>query len=489
MKRPVTLYIMFVLMLTVLFLPGLQNLFNIFSITPLEGAFISSEKPAFYFSDFEKGEYQQKTEKYIEERIGFRPLLVRLRNQIDFLLYKKANGEGIIIGKNNVIIEEDYILEYLGRLFIGENTIDKKLERVKFIQDTLTAKGIRFAIVFEPGKASFYSELIPKRYKPENKTISNYDYFIRKCNELNINYLDLNHYFCEIKSSSPYPLYPQYGTHWSNYGMTIAADTLLKYIETLLDKNLNHFNINQIDISTDLRDTDFDGGKSMNLLWKPKTWKMAYPVMEFEKHEHNYYPKVLVVADSYYWNIYNSGIPQNIFANEAFWYYNSLVYPDHYGNELKVEEIDVKSAVEQQEIILVMITERFLYTAFWSFTDNLYSLFKPDYTTDILYDIGNKIRHDRNWFELILKDAKLKKRTIEEIVNEHAEYILWEELQNKTDRTYQEHIEYYKLTIKRDPEWYSAVKLKAKENNVSIEEMLECDAIWTYEYNILGMHR
>jgi len=136
-----------------------------------------------------------------------------------------------------------------------------------------------------------------------------------------------------------------------------------------------------------------------------------------------------------------------------------------------------------------MITERFLYTAFWNFTDNLYSLFKPDYTTDILYDIGNKIRRDRNWFELILKDAKLRKRTIEEIVNEHAEYILWEELQNKTDRIYQEHIEYYKLTIKRDPEWYSAVKLKAEENNVSIEEMLERDAIWTYEYNILGMHR
>ena len=123
---------------------------------------------------------------------------------------------------------------------------------------------------------------------------------------------------------------------------------------------------------------------------------------------------------------------------------------------------------------------------------------------DFLFDEISKLRSEKNSLENqihALRDelrleradhAKTKKKlseTISELKLKNDRIKALEELQNKTDRTYQEHIEYYKLTIKRDPEWYSAVKLKAKENNVSIEEMLECDAIWTYEYNILGMHR
>ncbi len=480
---------MFVIIMVIIWLPEMQRLFTIFNIKPLEGAYTLNDAPEFSFSGLKKGEIQLKAEKFIEERIGFRPLLVRLRNQIDLMLYSKANGEGIIIGRKGVIIEEDYILEYLGRLFIGMRTIDQKLERVKFVQDTLAARGIQFAIVFEPGKASFFAELIPSRYKPESKTLSNYEYFTEKCRELGINHLDLNRYFKQLKTSSPYPLYPKYGTHWSNYGMIMAADTLLKYLEAMLGKSINHFNIKDIALSTDLRDTDFDGGRSMNLLWKPKTEEMAYPVIGFENNPDDYYPMVLIIADSYYWNIYNSGIPKNIFANEAFWYYHHLVYPDHYGNELSIDQIDIKTEIEQQEIILVMITERFLYTAFWDFTDDLYRLYKPHYEPDRLYDFGNKIRRDRNWFGLILKEARLRGTTIEEMILEHAEYLLLEELKEKSDRTYEEYIQYYELTIKKDPQWYATIKAKAEAGHIGVEEMLRLDAIWTYEFDVLGMHR
>lgn len=491
MKRSVILSLMFGLVLAVLVLPELQRRLRIFDLAPLQGAFTLSPRPGFSSQAFVAGTYQQQAERFIEDRIGFRPLLIRIRNQIDFMLYNKANGEGIIIAGKGVIIEEDYILEYLGKLFIGEKTINQKLERVRFVQDTLFRMGINLAIVFEPGKASYHADLIPKRYQPQlaESTTSNYEYFTRRCSELGIRCLDLNQYFKTLKPTTPYPLYPKYGTHWSNYGMVVASDTLVKYVEKLCGKPVNHFRIKETVVSTSLQDTDFDGGASMNLLWKPSSGNMAYPRIEFQNVPERFRPMVLVVADSYYWNIYNAGIPRNIFANEDFWYYHRMVYPDHYNEGKTVDQVDIQQEVEKQDVILVMITERFLYTAFWNFTDDLYRIYKPAYQPDRLYDIGNRIRRDRNWFGQILKEATQRGITTEELIEEHAGYILEAELESSATRTYEEHLLLYKLKMKHNPEWFESIKRKATESNLGVDEMLHRDAVWMYEYEILGMHR
>jgi hypothetical protein len=488
MERSGILKLLFAVILAIMVLPELQRRFTLFKVPLLEGAFELSPQPDFSIRSFLQGDYQPKAERYIEEKIGFRPLLVRIRNQIDFLVFRKAHAEGVIIAKKGEIIEEDYILEYLGRLFIGKSTIDQKLKRVKFIQDTLARKGIQLAIVFNPGKGSFHSGLIPSRYYPHDKKLSNYDYYKQRIQELGINHLDLREYFINIKPNASYPLYPKYGTHWSTYGMSLAADTLVKFVEDLCGLPMNHLIIGQVELSPDLRDTDFDGGKSMNLLWKPHTEKMAYPRLDFERNTEKHKPAVLVVSDSYYWNIYNAGIPRNLFANEAFWYYHRQVYPDYYINQTTVDQIDIKKEVEKQEAILVMITERFLYTAFWNFTDDLYSIYKPGYREDDIYNYGNSIRRDRQWFGNVIEKARRKGISIEEMVRMDAEYMFMMNFEEKIEKTRNNYITYYKLLIKRDEAWYNQVKRKALEQELSIDEMLERDAVWMYEHDILGMH-
>lgn len=489
MDRTKTLALLFGVVLALLILPEIQRRFRIFEFPELEGAFELSERPVYSGPEFFNGNYQQETERFVEERVGFRSLLVRIRNQIDFLLYKKAHAEGVIIARDGVIIEEDYILEYLGRIFIGKNTINQKLERVKFVQDTLAKKGIRLAIVFAPGKASFHSNLIPRRYKPWNKSLSNYEYFTRRCKELGIDHLDLNRYFLDIKENAAYPLYPKYGTHWSTYGMTLAADTLVRFVESLTGKPMNHLESGLVELSNQLRDTDFDGGKSMNLLWKPPTGKMAYPVIRFEQDPGRHRPMVLVIADSYYWNIYNTGLPRALFANDAFWYYHRQVYPDFYINQKTTDQLDIKEETEKQEVILVMITERFLYTAFWNFTDDLYRIYKPEYKVDYFYNYANFIRRDRQWFDDVISEAKKRQVSLEEMINSSAEYLYYTEFNEKIDKTRENYIAWYKILIKSDQGWYEQVLRKAHDNALTADEMLERDAIWMYEHDILGMHR
>ena len=64
-----------------------------------------------------------------------------------------------------------------------------------------------------------------------------------------------------------------------------------------------------IETSTKAQDTDDDVLKTMNLLLQQKARKLAYPVISFDTTGVKK-PMVLVVADSYYWNIFNTRIPK-----------------------------------------------------------------------------------------------------------------------------------------------------------------------------------
>ncbi len=489
MDRKKILTLLFALLMMMLIAPEMQRQFGIFSLDPLQGDYIPAERSEFTIESFFSGSFQSKTEQVLEEKVGFRPLMVRIRNQWDFLVHNKAHAEGVIIGKDGMIFEEDYILEYTGRLFIGQETIDKKLERVRFVQDTLRKKGIDLVIVFLPGKASFFPDLIPNRYNPQRRSLSNYQYFIERCTTLSITHLDLNRWYVSLRDKTDFPLFTQYGTHWSYYGMCHAADTLVRFISQLRGIEMPEMGWNYVEPSTEPRDTDFDGGKSMNLLWQPRLEAMGYPALWFGTDKNKHRPHVLVVGDSYYWNIFNTGLPRHLFANEAFWYYNKMVYPDSYYNETTVAQLDMQREVEQQEVILVMITERFLYTAFWHFTDNLYRIYKPGYREDRLYNIANEIRRNRAWFGDVIDKAAERGITIEEMVNLDAEYMFVNDFNRIENKTPYDYYLYYELLIRRNPEWLAAVQNKAMEQNIALEEMIRRDAIWMYEHDILGMHR
>ena len=132
--------ILLVLLLSILVLPVLQKATGLFTIKPLDGDFILAKKPEYKHSNWFSGTYQEKFDKYIEQNLGLRPLLVRLNNQIDFSLFRKANAEGVLIGKNGYLFENDYIRAFQGTDFMGFNFIDKNVRRMRFLQDHLKKK-------------------------------------------------------------------------------------------------------------------------------------------------------------------------------------------------------------------------------------------------------------------------------------------------------------------------------------------------------------
>ncbi len=465
--------------LLLLVLPGIQHYFSIFPEKPLDGAFELEKYPEFSKSAWLDNSWQKKMSRYLNEHLGFRPLLIRCKNQLDFTLFRKLNTEGIVDGKEDWLYEYDYIREYIGEDFVGEKIIDRRIRQFKFLQEYLKKeKNIDLVLVLEPGKATVLPEYIPEKYVPEKPPVTNTEVYLKKIKRYQLQYIDLDAYFRKLKDSVAYPLYPQYGIHWSEYGAFLAADSLLHYIEKIRNIRLPALQLDSVVVSQTPRFTDYDVGKTLNLLFPlPLKQHLAYPQFHFSSSGTEKKPMVLTIADSYYWNIFNMGIPKYVFGNEAFWYFNKKVYPDTYLHPVNVEDLNLKKEIEKQHLIFLMVTKRFLYKFDWGWTQNAFLLYAeyPQYESR-LNDYLEGIFSYEPWFKKIIQKSLKEQIPLDSVLSNEADYLY-------TTKHKEEYVIYRGVRstlekIKRDKNWLEDVRRKAKQKNISLDSMLIADAAY-----------
>lgn len=463
-------------------LPMFQHLTRVFDAGKLSGDFVLSPIPAYSTDKWMNGSFQAGFDRYIEDRIGFRNFFVRLNNQIDLSLFGCVNAEGLVAGKNNILYEYDYIRAYTGGDFIGKRTINRSMNKLKFLQEHLKKEfNIDIILIFEPSKARVQPEFIPDRYLDEGISLSNYEYFKQKAEELNINHLDLNHYLNLVSDTIRYPVYPPYGIHWSEHTMSFVTDTLVRFIEAKRNIDMPEFSVETRIVPDSISASDYDAGMTANLLFTMPQPELPYPFFTFYQDTSKQKPRVLAVADSYYWNIFNTRLPQNLFANQAFWYFNAKVYPDFYFGEKWVKDLDIKKEVEQQDVILLGVTERFLYKFGWEFVDQLYDLYTPKYSGDIVEKYEISIRNFSQWFDQLHDSAVKKGVPLESLIRANAhEQAIKEEFE--TYLTWYGP-RYYKRIIREDLPWRDSIVAKANRKGVDFETQLEKEAMFVFESN------
>lgn len=397
----------------VMLIPMIQENLHLKKEHPLKGDIQLPENIEFDKEDWFSGYYQEEKEKYINTAFGFRSQFVKLNNQIAYSIFRKAKANGVIIGKETYLYEKSYIDAYTGTDFLGKDSIDHTVQRLKFISDTLGKLGKQLIVVFAAGKASFYPEYIPDKYLPVRGP-TNYGYMSDEAKKAGLNVIDFNKWFVDNKHRSKYPLYPQHGVHWSTYGTALAADSLLRKIEELRHIDVPELAFDGVSLEPP-HDVDYDIADGMNLLFRFKSFDVAYPHMLPVKTEGKTRPRVLVISDSFYWGMYGLGIA-NCFENDHFWYYNRQVFPESSSKELLVENVDLGEALAGHDVFVIMATEATLRKISWGFIENAEQYYKglaspakkgedAEYQNKVR-DLVNYIRHDEKWFS----DAKKRAR-------------------------------------------------------------------------------
>jgi hypothetical protein len=356
-----------ILLLAFLFLPLLQQRFELKKLVPLQGMLSEPVRPSLGVETWFNGEFQHQAETYCKEKFGFRSTFIRLNNQIEFSLFRKAKANSVVIGKENYLFEENYIKAYYGQDFLGQDSIRSLMNSLRDLQESLAAQNKTLLVVYAAGKGSFFPEYFPEDLLDSNLVgTTNHKTMVKIGQELGLNQIDFNTFFVEQKGKTPYPLYPQYGIHWSHYGVCLVMDSMIKRLEHLRNIDMPQFSWTEIRLEQP-HDYDYDIGDGLNLLFRLPSYSMAYPKLKLEEKPGQTKPSLLMIADSYYWDMYESGF-REVLGNNHFWFYNRDIHPALPGSPTPTD-LDLGKVIAQHDVIVLMATEATLNKLGWGWVE------------------------------------------------------------------------------------------------------------------------
>lgn len=415
------------IIIMLLIAPIAQETFGLFSFKPLEGEYKKHNKPSFSVETWLTQAYQDSVGKYTISNFGFSTWLTRFHNQYVFELFHNSRSPSVVIGKQNEIYDYGHIQAYLGNDFLGEEQIEYKIHQVEEINKSLKKYNTEIVLVIAPSKPSIMPEYLPDKYKSSG-AMNNYEVYIDKLKNGDITYIDFSAVFKQWKKNKPLPLYPQCGVHWSEYGATLAADSMLHFMQKALNANVPSLKIDSTVITDQLSKSDYDMGAILNLLFPIQPYPMGYPVVSFDG-EPSRTMDVLTIGDSYYWIWYNEvGFDQKCFKSNLFLEYFSKAHSSQQDSK-SINEIDVLEETIQSEMILIVCSESNLYRLGYGYIEFMYSLIP------------------------------------------------------EMNRRYLKKMQEYRQSIRQDEQWMKSIREKADKKGISIDSMLTLDAIYLIEQN------
>jgi hypothetical protein len=321
--------ILFIILFALLWLPFIQEQTKIFKEPKLTGAFVVPPAPKFSIDSLKELSFQKKFEDFENYNFGFRGLMVKARNSIDYILFNDLSADNLL-GKNGSIFNFPSVEKTLGIVYNGRDHNMAVIERVKFLKESIEKNGGHFLTVIAPSKEKIFPDNLPDRYSDKQKSSTNYDDFIEGYHKEGIPVIDFCPYINKLRKESQYPMFTKTGFHWSLYAASFAQDSLISYMEQSLGKPFPKFKRTGVEFSDTARHSDADIEFSLNLFFSIGQSKYIYPKYEFvQSTSRNYRPKVIIIGDSFFWALQNLQTLKNVFSEDSrFWFYfSAYAYP------------------------------------------------------------------------------------------------------------------------------------------------------------------
>lgn len=348
-----------IIICAILLLPAIQCLFHLPEISNiwLSGKTEEVAKPKLSVKNWLNESFQKQTAAYFDFNAGYKPLLVRLSNEINYRLFDEAELP-VIIGKRECLFHKNYIDAYIGKDIMAYEYLRNRSIGARHLQKLADGLGKKCLYIIAPGKASYESENIPDYYLKQKKPSNNYTLLKVAFNETQLEHLDLYDYFLNQKKTTKFPLFSQYGTHWSYYGAGVALDTIIRYLEKDSAYHFPKWTTDSIKLSQKPRGTDRDLLDLMNIISTPCSQQLAYPHFKSDSTI-VVSPKILVVGDSYIWTLNQCGLmPALTGKNTEYWYYGNTVYDYNIkATGIEVKNLNLKTELNKFDIILFVFTE------------------------------------------------------------------------------------------------------------------------------------
>jgi hypothetical protein len=414
---------LFILLLFFLWIPIIQQNTKCYDEPKLKGAYVGPIKPVCTIELIKTFQYQKQIEDYLNYQFGFRGLLVKIKNSLAYLFWKEIPVADNIEGKDGYVFSIGSIYRSIGLDYNGKEKNDATIKKIKFLKEGLEKQGTHFLAVMAPSKESTMPERMPSKYNNQIKKNNDYLDFISGYKKNNIDCLDLCSYFRKINKTSPYPLYTKTSFHWSVFGASIAQDTLLNYISTYFDKPLPSYTNKGVEISDTSRLSDDDFEDPMNFLFKLGDAKYAYPKLKMvEASKKNFRPKVIIIGDSYFFQIQRLKMLNSVFSEESkFWFYFATT--SYSLNDVTNEplfRLNIMKEIQTADLVILIGYPGTLDRFPFGFTDYYYDNIDKK---NVLESIEAYIKSQPKWLDNLNKLKLASKKGIDELVIEEVKSV------------------------------------------------------------------
>lgn len=278
------------------------------TLTAFPQLLVNSSLNTQYFTD---------VDKYLNDRFGFKSILVNLDNNIKYKLLNKIGNDNALVGTNKWLYyinknDGDNFSDFLKLNLVDQNTAQQFAEEIKNRADWCNQNGIKFIFLIAPNKHNVYPEYYPVT-RPEGFTRT--DLFAKAMDDLNVDYIFPRDFLIGQKYNYNLPLYYETDTHWNQISAHLTFNIMIKKISELLKVEFiipeliytSTISVGGGDITPMLGLKEF--GKITTINYKPKNseWSNFYSYIkndgrtEIITHSVNInLPKALVFRDSFF---------------------------------------------------------------------------------------------------------------------------------------------------------------------------------------------
>jgi hypothetical protein len=367
--------VLFALLLGILFVPVVQEWTGVLPAGKLAGVENIIEKIPLSDTAWFSGSFQNNFSIRHYRWMGLRPAMVRLRNQVDYSLYGEVY-RSIMVGKEGELFRRGSLKAMRGLNFKGQDHIEYHADHTAILQKHFADRNVRMLVVLTPSKLRCMPDYLPGYLLPSPNP-NNYDAFTEAFGRMGVDYLDLEQILTQKMQEQPLRVFPRTGTHWTDLGAFYGAKHILSEMEKRDGRNYRHMRAVQPEMSADMRDTDADAGDLLNLVWDLPVDTIAYPVIQMEAaSQDKYRPRVLVIADSFWWKIYNQNIHRDVFApGSQYRYYNYEVFSDQWEDAKFINDFNLQKTVEGVDWVILCVNEGNMHRYPFNFVDQVLGLY------------------------------------------------------------------------------------------------------------------
>lgn len=409
--------ILFALTALLLFASPIQQATGLFKLKKLYGAVEEKPKPVLTAQHWMAQRFQDDAEAYLQQHYGFREPLTRLYNQYIWDFYGQTFAKDrswVFVSDDGWYYESDYVQEYYeGNSWdFAEDSLQmaqilgKKALMLSQIQQILDELGIHLFVLLEPGKEQVYPEHIPENTQfHREKVFSAHDFLHQRFEALEVNFIDAGEWFQQMKDTTAFLLFPQTGTHWSNLASMYVADSLIRYMETLGNVNIQNFTIGNKYVRTKEPDDDLE--QWLNLIRPLKRAPNHYAKTRLVKDPTAVKPKLITIGDSFYWNLLNHSPFKKVFSAYPYWYYFSTAY--YTGTyESRIADIDPLEEVLSADFVMLAYSTPQQYDLGSGFAEHFLMewCYDDEEIEALKKEMKDRIRFNPGWMASITEKAE-----------------------------------------------------------------------------------